>query len=74
MGFRMSEWDRKLLKFGERFERELMDLAVNIPLEKALDLCWQILGDCFQPAETGMPTKLTDKYWPAKGSEVSTQR
>ncbi len=74
MGFRMSEWDRKLLKYGERFEKELMDLAVNIPLEKALDLCWQILGDCFQPAETGIPTKLTDKYWPGKGSEVSTPR
>lgn len=68
MGFRMSDWDRKLLKYGERFERELMDLRVNIPLEKALDLCWQILGDCFNPAETGIPGKLTDKYWTGKGA------
>ena len=45
MGFRMSAWDRKLLKYGERFEKELMDLAVNIPLEDALDLGWRILGD-----------------------------
>lgn len=64
MGFRMSGWDAKLLKFGERFERELMDLAVNIPLEAALDLCWRILGDCFEPAETGLPSRLTDQFWP----------
>jgi len=32
MGFRMSDWDRKLLKYGERFENDLMDLKVNIPL------------------------------------------
>lgn len=66
MGFRMSAWDRKLLKYGERFEREMMDLSVNIPLEKALDLGWQILADCFEPAETGIPTKMIEKYWPAK--------
>ncbi|MCS6770841.1 MAG: V-type ATP synthase subunit B [Kiritimatiellae bacterium] len=66
MGFRMSAWDRKLLKYGERFEREMMDLSVNIPLEKALDLGWQILADCFEPAETGIPTKMIEKYWPTK--------
>lgn len=66
MGFRMSGWDSKLLKYGARFEKEMMDLSVNIPLEKALDLGWQILGDCFDPAETGIPTKLTDRFWPKK--------
>lgn len=66
MGFRMSGWDTKLLKFGERFEKEMMDLTVNIPLEKALDLGWQILADCFEPAETGIPSKMTDTYWPKK--------
>ena len=66
MGFRMSGWDAKLLRYGERFEKELMDLSVNIPLEQALDLCWSILGDCFEPAETGIPTKLIDQFWPKK--------
>lgn len=70
MGFRMSAWDRKLLKYGERFEREMMDLSVNIPLERALDLGWEILADCFEPAETGIPTKLVDKYWPKKAATV----
>ena len=64
MGFRMSDWDEKLLKYGERFEAEMMDLSVNIPLEKALDLGWQILADCFEANETGIPTKLADKFWP----------
>ncbi len=64
MGFRMSGWDQKLLKYGQRFEAEMMDLRVNIPIEKALDLGWQILADCFAPEETGIPTKLISKFWP----------
>jgi V/A-type H+-transporting ATPase subunit B len=64
MGFRMSGWDQKLLKYGSRFEAEMMDLSVNIPIEKALDLGWTILSDCFDRAETGIPTKLVEKFWP----------
>jgi V/A-type H+-transporting ATPase subunit B len=64
MGFRMSDWDRKLLKYGRRFESEMMDLSVNIPLEKALDLGWNILADCFEPMETGIHTKLINTFWP----------
>jgi len=70
MGFRMSPWDRKLIKFGRRFEDELMDLAVNIPLEEALDLCWNILADCFEPEETGITTELIQAFWPR--AEVRT--
>jgi V/A-type H+-transporting ATPase subunit B len=64
MGFRMSEWDKKLLKYGARFEAEMMDLSVNIPLERALDLGWEILADCFEPMETGIHTSLIEKFWP----------
>ncbi len=66
MGFRMSNWDNKLLKYGERFEKEMMDLSVNIPLENALDLGWEILADCFTPEETGIPSKMVNEYWPKK--------
>ena len=66
MGFRMSAWDRKLLKYGQRFEKEMMDISVNIPLEKALDLGWEILADCFEPAETGIRTQMIEQYWPKK--------
>ncbi len=65
MGFRMSEWDNKLLKYGKRFENEMMDLNVNIPLEAALDLGWKILADCFEKAETGITSKVIEKFWPA---------
>ena len=64
MGFRMSNWDSKLLKYGVRFEKEMMDLSVNIPLEAALDLGWKILADCFKSEETGIPSKLIEKFWP----------
>ena len=64
MGFRMSEWDRKLLKYGADFEREMMDLSVNIPLEQALDLGWRILADNFDRSEVGIPSKLVDRFWP----------
>ncbi len=64
MGFLMSEWDEKLLKYGDLFEKEMMDLSVNISLEKALDLGWQILADCFEPNETGLKTDLIKKRWP----------
>jgi V/A-type H+-transporting ATPase subunit B len=70
MGFRMSDWDNKLLKYGELFEREMMDLSVNIPLEKALDKGWEILAECLTPEETGLRTELVKQYWP-KETQVS---
>jgi V/A-type H+-transporting ATPase subunit B len=66
MGFQMTAWDSKLLKYGELFEREMMDLSVNIALEAALDRGWEILSSCFEPRETGLRTELLDKYWPKK--------
>jgi len=64
MGFHMSEWDQKLLKYGRAFEDRMMDLSVDIPLEKALDLGWQILAEHFEPAETGIKTELITEFWP----------
>ena len=64
MGFKMSDWDKKLLKYGADFEREMMDLSVNIRLEDALDLGWKILADNFAKDEVGIPSKLSDKFWP----------
>ncbi len=64
MGFRMTDWDDKLLKYGEAFEREMMDLSVNIPLEEALDRGWAILAESFDPDETGFRTELINEFWP----------
>ena len=66
MGFSMSRWDEKLLKYGELFEKKLMDLSVNLSLEAALDLGWEILADCFEKDETGIKSDLTDEFWPER--------
>lgn len=64
MGFRMAAWDKKLLKYGRLFEETMMDLKVNIPLEKALDKGWEMLAACFTPEETSFRTELIESFWP----------
>ncbi len=66
MGFVMTRWDEKLLKYGKLFEEKLMSLSVNLSLENALDLGWQILADCFEKDETGMKSELLEEFWPEK--------
>ncbi len=73
MGFRMSAWDKKLLKYGGLFESQMMDLKVNIPLEAALDLGWKILSECFDRSETGVKSDLLNKFWPKK-DDSSTEK
>ena len=69
MGFQMSAWDKKLLRYGRLFEQKMMSLEVNIPLEEALDLGWGIMAECFNPEETGIKKSMIEQYWPkdAKG-------
>ncbi len=66
MGFAMSRWDDKLLKYGQLFENKLMDLSVNLSLEDALNLGWEILAECFEKDETGIKSDLTDEFWPVR--------
>jgi len=63
MGFHMSTWDKKLLKYGVLFEEKMMSLKVNIPLEEALNLGWSIMKECFSPEETGIRKAIIEKYW-----------
>jgi V/A-type H+-transporting ATPase subunit B len=64
MGFKLSRWDMKLIHYAEIFEKELMDLEVNIPIEKALDLGWKMLASCFERGEVGIKNSFIEKYWP----------
>lgn len=64
MAFELSDFDDKLLKFGQLFRDRFMDINVSMPLEKALDLCWQTLAECFEPQELLMKQTLVDKYFP----------
>ncbi len=64
MGFKLSRWDEKILHFSHYFEKELMDLNVNMSLECALDAGWNILKKCFQRDEIGVKQSILDKFWP----------
>lgn len=66
MGFKVSKWDETLLAYGQDFEREMMDLNVNMPIEQALDKCWEILAKHFEPVQTGLKEELLKAYWPGK--------
>ncbi len=73
MGFEMSPYDQKLLKYGDLFEDQIMELGVALPLEQALDACWAILAECFEPAETGIRRTTIDKHWPQPAAPAAAQ-
>ena len=73
MGFRMTDWDKKLLKYGQLFESDMMDLSVNVPLEKALDRGWEILSECFVPEDTSFRSDLVQEFWPKKQTKEEQQ-
>jgi len=74
MGFRMSDLDEKLLKYGGMFESGMMDLKVNISLEDALDNGWKILSECFNPDETNFRSELIEKFWPKEEKHSNEQK
>lgn len=67
MGFKLSKWDEKLIKYSRLFEDRMMNLDVNMPLENALDEGWKILSECFNPQESGIKLSIVEKYWPKDG-------
>ncbi|MCQ8104581.1 V-type ATP synthase subunit B [Methylomonas sp. SURF-2] len=67
MAFDLSDYDRKLLKFGKLFRARFMDINVSIALEQALDLSWATLAECFSEDELLMKQVLIDKYFPKAG-------
>jgi V/A-type H+-transporting ATPase subunit B len=71
MGFKLSRWDEKLLRYSLLFEERMMNLQVNLTLEAALDLGWLTLAEIFKLEEIGVKKQIADKYWP---KEVSTDR
>lgn len=69
MGFKLSRWDEKLLRYSYLFEDRMMNLQVNLPLEKALDLGWLTLAECFDIEEIGIKKNLAEKYWPKESND-----
>ena len=66
MAFDLSPLDHKLLRFGDLFRKRFMDIDVALPLNDALDLCWQTMAECFEPQELLMREHLIEKYFPAE--------
>lgn len=66
MAFDLSDYDKKLLRYGQLFKKRFMDINVSISLEQALDLGWQTLAECFDESELLMKQVLIDKYFPKK--------
>jgi V/A-type H+/Na+-transporting ATPase subunit B len=66
MAFDLSPLDQKLLRFGELFRKRFMDIDVALPLNDALDLCWQTMAECFEPQELLMRENLIEKYFPGR--------
>ncbi len=64
MAFDLSAFDDKLLRFSDLFRERFMDIEVSLPLNDALDLCWQTLAECFEPQELLMKQHLIDKFFP----------
>jgi len=73
MGFELSEWDTRLLEYGDKFEDEIMNLNLNIELFDALDKCWEILAECFDPEETGIRDTIFKKHWPQKSRRAKAE-
>ena len=64
MSFELSDFDFKLLKFGELFHQRFMRIEVSMPLNEALDLAWETLAECFEPEELLMKQEFIDRYYP----------
>jgi V/A-type H+-transporting ATPase subunit B len=73
MGFELSEWDERLLRYGDLFEDKIMDLTLNLELFDALDKCWEILAECFKPEETGIRDAIIQKHWPTNNPQKKEQ-
>jgi V/A-type H+-transporting ATPase subunit B len=71
MGFKLSRWDEKLLRYSILFEERMMNLQVNLSLEAALDLGWLTLAEIFRLEEIGIKKQIADKFWP---KEVAAER
>ncbi|MFV0298231.1 MAG: V-type ATP synthase subunit B, partial [Hyphomicrobiaceae bacterium] len=64
MAFDLSDYDHQLLRYGQLYKDRFMTIDVAMPLEKALDLGWSTMADCFSAEHLMMKQALIDKYYP----------
>jgi V/A-type H+-transporting ATPase subunit B len=66
MAFELTDYDRRLMRYGERFRDQFMALDVRLPLEAALDAGWQLMADCFSPDELQIKPAILERYHPSR--------
>ncbi len=64
MAFDLSPYDLRLLRFGDIFEERFMAIDASMSLDRALDLGWQTMAECFTQRELFIKQQLNDKYYP----------
>ena len=63
----LSRLKQQVNKDTREDHRTIMDAMIKLYAQyKDAAEKWQILAECFEPMETGIPTKMTDKFWPKK--------
>ncbi len=65
MAFDLTDYDQRLLRYRALFRERFMQLDASLPLEDALDLGWQLLGACFEPAEVLVREATLAEHFPA---------
>ena len=63
MAFELSAYDHKLLKYADLFRDRFMRISVSLELDKAMDLGWDTLAECFEAEELFMKQELIDRYF-----------
>lgn len=63
-----DDYSFRLLDYRKTFKKELMNPFINMNLEDALDLCWDILAYYFKKEEVGISSELIDTFWPKDGA------
>jgi len=71
MAFELSDWDQRLLRFGALFRSRFMAIDVSMPLEAALDACWQTLAECFEVGELPIKQGLVQRYYPKNAGSAA---
>lgn len=71
MAFQLTDHDHRLLRYAGLFRDRFMSLEVSMPLEDALDLCWQTLAECFEPNELPFRSELVDTFFPAAPEDAA---
>jgi len=64
VGAANDAYSQKLLKYREDFINQIEEpFGTPVDLEKALDMCWDLLRKHFEPQETGITQKILSEYW-----------